>query len=955
MQKKNKPLDGAAYPYQFIAHMHRWKYSALAAAAIAFVGLHAPDAFALALGPITVQSALGEPLRAEIDLPQITPAEAESLRAVTAAPETFRAQGLEYSSTANKVRMQLHRHPDGRTVLRLTGDTPVQDPFVDFVVDARWSKGHITRSYTMLFDPPASRRAPATVAAPAQMAAPASSSSAAASAPRPAAVARPPAVERTPATAPPRAPRNAPASSDGTVAVRQGDTAGRIAGNHRAEGVSLDQMLVAMVRANPEAFIGGNVNRMKAGAVLQMPSQDDALATPAGEARKIVAVQSSDFNAFRRKLAQAAPAAQQAAAERSASGSVQTRMDDTSASAAAPDKLTLSKGAMQGKKSTEELLAQRKQGSAASARAEELAKNISELSKLSAASTASPGDTPAPGAVAAATGAGPAVPNPGITVPAAEPAAAPAAPAPAADVPTQDPPVSDTAAAAATPAEGAATAETTAQVEPTPAPTAPAPAPVPASEPSFLSELLEDPMVPLAGGGLLLLLAGYGAYRVVQRRRDKDPMDSAFLDSRVQPDSFFGASGGQRVDTAGSETTTGGSSLAFSHSQLDAGGDVDPVAEADVYLAYGRDLQAEEILKEAVRHTPTRVSVHAKLGEIYAKRQDRKALEAAATDVYKLTQGQGPDWARMVDLGNTLDPDNPLYRPGGQPTAAASDTAPADSGFASTFKASTETVASAPLSHDGVDLDLDLDFDLPEDALTEAPPSPSSSFADAAATLAAASMAAAATTKPDPEPLTSHDDASWSSALTGPTDPDTGAAPDAMALPVFDLADIDLNLEDTARQSVPPEILEIPETPDIAREDPAGMVDTMPQSLDHLDFSMDELPALDIPEVSIPDVSAPDEASFEMPDSGMLEFDLGDLSLDLDIPDSLTDAGASAETGAHAAAPAAEDPLATKLALAQEFNTIGDSEGARTLIEEVIAESSGDLKARAQRLLSEID
>ena len=204
MQKKNKPLGGAAHSYQFIANMHRWKYSALAAAAVAFMGLHAPDALALALGPITVQSALGEPLRAEIDLPQITPAEAESLRAITAAPETFRAQGLEYSSTANKVRMQLHRHPDGRTVLRLTSDTPVQDPFVDFVVDARWSKGHITRSYTMLFDPPTARRAPATVAAPAQMAAPANSNpGVAASPPRPAAVARAPAIERTPVLCPP--------------------------------------------------------------------------------------------------------------------------------------------------------------------------------------------------------------------------------------------------------------------------------------------------------------------------------------------------------------------------------------------------------------------------------------------------------------------------------------------------------------------------------------------------------------------------------------------------------------------------------------------------------------------------------------------------------------------------------------------------------------------------------
>ena len=83
---------------------------------------------------------------------------------------------------------------------------------------------------------------------------------------------------------------------------------------------------------------------------------------------------------------------------------------------------------------------------------------------------------------------------------------------------------------------------------------------------------------------------------------------------------------------------------------------MDPVAEADVYLAYGRDLQAEEILKEAIRHNPARVSVHVKLGEIYAKRQDRKALEAGAGDVFKLTQGEGPDWARITELGRSLDP-----------------------------------------------------------------------------------------------------------------------------------------------------------------------------------------------------------------------------------------------------------------------------------------------------------
>jgi pilus assembly protein FimV len=101
---------------------------------------------------------------------------------------------------------------------------------------------------------------------------------------------------------------------------------------------------------------------------------------------------------------------------------------------------------------------------------------------------------------------------------------------------------------------------------------------------------------------LVALLAGLGLYRLRGRMR-KPAGETSFLESRLQPDSFFGASGGQRIDThePPSSTTGSSSSMSYSLSQLDAIGDVDPVAEADVYLAYGRDLQAEEILKEAMR------------------------------------------------------------------------------------------------------------------------------------------------------------------------------------------------------------------------------------------------------------------------------------------------------------------------------------------------------------------
>ena len=109
--------------------------------------------------------------------------------------------------------------------------------------------------------------------------------------------------------------------------------------------------------------------------------------------------------------------------------------------------------------------------------------------------------------------------------------------------------------------------------------------------------------------------------------------------------------------------------LVCSNVQPDAIGDVDPVAEADVYLAYGRDLQAEEILKEAMRANPERLAIRTKLLEVYAKRRDTKGYELLAGELYGLTGGQGEDWLRAQELGRSIDPDNPLYEQGGQPNS----------------------------------------------------------------------------------------------------------------------------------------------------------------------------------------------------------------------------------------------------------------------------------------------
>ena len=908
------PLVHAAQPKQLMATMHRWKFSALAAAAAVSVGLYASDASALALGRISVQSALGEPLRAEIELPQITPAEANSLKAQIASPETFRAQGMEYSPAVNGLQVQIDRRADGLSVLRLSSSRPVNEPFVDLVLNASWDSGQIVRSYTMLFDPPSMRRAPAAVTAPAQITAKppvaAPSNAQVETAPRQQ-TARPMATAQ---------PVSAAASSETGVTVRPGDTAGRLANAHRPSGVSLDQMLVAMMRSNPDAFVGGNMNRLKAGAVLQMPDTATAQSVPTSEARQIVATQSRDFNEFRRKLAGSVPSTTIEASSRSASGKVQTQVEDKRPATAAPDKLTLSKGAVQGQKTVDDKLAQDKQADEQAARMAELSRNISELNKIGgtapapaggAAPPSAPGVAVASGAPAAAVTATPAAEAPTV---AATPASAPAATIPA--EPTA-PPATESAAPAAEPAPAAP--------PPPPKPAAAAPASMP-EEPSFIDSLMEDPMIPMAGGGLLLALLGWGAYRIAKRRRNAATagVDSTFMESKLQPDSFFGASGGQRVDTANSDMTTG-SSLAYSPSQLDAGGDVDPVAEADVYLAYGRDLQAEEILKEAVRHNPARTSIHVKLAEIYAKRQDRKALEAIASEVFQLTQASGPDWARVIELGRELDPANPLYQPGGRPgMSAAADTAPSPLGGLSSTQTTALAAAMAPLPPD-----LDLDLDLSPDALTEAPPATPSAFATATAMAASAATLAASH---EPSPVLPEPEATPLPAVA------EMSAEEPQAFAAAPTPELDLNALELPDWDAPPPAAQAPATPPEAQASPQ-----MPE----LDFPLDGLELLDSGIAPLTPVAA--KASTPAPEAD-LDFDLGDLSLDLGAPK----VSAAPPTLPSAPADEPSDPLGTKLALAEEFHAIGDSDGARTLIEEVIAEASGPLKARAQRLLADL-
>ncbi|CAA2103013.1 hypothetical protein VVAX_02044 [Variovorax paradoxus] len=908
------------------------------------MGIASTDASAFALGQLKVQSALGEPLRAEIDVTEMAANEAEGLKINIATAEAFKNAGVPYNSALSDVKATLQRRAGGQYVVRLSGNRPLNDPFIDLLLEANGSSGRIVRDYTVLLDPPTTRQAAASAAAaqvapqiatPTERAAPAARARRERAVPPPVVAEAPAARAAAPSPSPatpvaPAAPARASGGGGEQVTVQRGDTASKIAGAHKPADVSLDQMLVALLLANPDAFVGGNVNRMRAGAVLDLPSAAEASAVPPAEARRTVTAQSRDFGSYRQRLAENAPTSNVAAASRNASGKLQANVEDRNAAASAPDKLTISQGNASAR-AADEKVAQARQAQDSSNRVAELSKNISELNKLkagtgsaapaaaaptpsapsapgipvpvpgssatttpAAASPAAAAPTPAPAAPAPVAAATPAAPEP-VAAPAPAPApAAVEAPAAAASAPVAG---TTEASAAATPAAAASAAVAAPAAAPKPAPKKVV-APPPPPEPTFLEELLDNPLM-LAGGALIALLIGFLLYRVLGRRRE-EMSESVFLESRIPKDSFFGASGGESVDTKNRGDSTV-SSLSYSPSQLDAG-DVDPVAEADVYLAYGRDLQAEEILREALRLNPDRTAIHLKLLEIHAKRRDVRAYESLATEVHKLTGGLGSDWNRVVDMGKDLDPGNPLYESGTSRSgnASAAETAAFAGALASAAKPAAAPAAAAPVVAapppafvpSVAPLDFDLDLSTPPAPAPAPAPAPVQNHAPVGASLPKSAYAPAPTTARPAAPLSN-----GHAATPVDLENDFDTAPGAL-------------------------------TPNTLPGTLADVDNTRPAML------RNALPA----------------------DSGFIEFDMSALA---GLPATPPPSARSGETTRPSPISNSDDngddsPHAVKLSLARELQAIGDVEGARSLVEEVEAESAGDLKSQARQLLAEL-
>ena len=954
---------------------------ALAVAAALAGGVPAP-ADAAGLGRLTVQSALGQPLRAEVEVTSLGLEELGTLSARLAPAEAFRQAGLEYNPALTSLRFAIDRRSNRSAVVRITSTQPINEPFVDLLVELNWASGKFVREYTFLLDPPELRMGRETVAGgtasqqvvpPSVSAAPAPSAQPAPAAPvasTPAAARTP--APRTPAAAPARTVQAAPAPTStgtpGEVTTRTGDTLASIAARVKPADVSLDQAIIAIYDANPSAFFG-SVHQMLAGKRLEVPGRDAMAAVDSAAAQKQILAQAKDFRAYRERLAAAARRVEPAQAGQSAAGTVTARVEDKAAGAAPGDQLKLSRsqgatgkvaGATGSASGASDSSAETQVARDAAVREQQervsaLEKNVADLQQLvelknkqlaelqRQVEAARAAGTTAAGAVA---GAG-AAPVTEATPPAAQqaPAAAPATPsaaAPTAAAPTAAAPTTEPAASAAQPATppaaaagqpAAPTAEPATAAPAAPATTtaadaqapvaakpAPAPMPAPAAEPGFVDQLLANPLTLPGLGAIVLALGAYGMYSVRRRKKaEKFEDDSLTPADAFTANSLFGSTGGQAVDTSNS---------LFATSTRDSGVDVhstevDPIAEAEVYIAYGREAQAEEILKEALKKQPERQAIRLKLLEIYAGRKDPVVFGTLAQEMYDMTGGQNEEWPKVVTLGLSIDPANPLYTGQGDMSAAA----PA----------------------------------VPE-AAPAAPAAPAAGLSGAAGLAAAAGVAATMLgdrmLPGDEEAARPRGAATGSFAETVPMDGEAAAG---------EMPDLDFNLDlDTTigRAASMREAAGIqPESGTPSESDLARAIDGRFE-LPTLDIEPAGS-AFDVGQVSAPAASAGAGEPAALADLGDFKIDLPSLEgLDtrpaIDegpmIGESAGDLGlAAAET---AVAPAVDSSrwqeMATKLDLASAYEEIGDKEGARELLEEVLKGGDTAQQQKARSMLAKI-
>lgn len=826
---------------------------------------------ALGLGELTLKSSLNQPLVAEIELLDIKDLTAAEVVPSLAPAEEFAKAGVDRQAFLNDLSFTPILNPGGKSVLRVTSSQPLSEPMVKFLVQVMWPNGRLLRDYSVLLDP--SKFSPQ--AAAAAQAAPAISA---------------PATGASKVSKP----------EQYTTSAR--DTLWEIAAKNR-NGASIQQTMLAIQALNPDAFIDGNINRLKTGKVLRLPDVVQSTALPQPKAIAEVAAQNAAWRQGRRSGArgqQQVDATRRAGADKAPK---QANAKDNLSLVSAESGKARGKGAAGDSKALnnklavtqESLDATRRDNAELKERMADLQSQLDKLQRLIELKNNQLAKLQADGSAAApAAPTAPAMPAELVAKPEA-PVAAPAAP------------VTEPVVAAVPDAAAAKTDE------------------------DKYGDLLSNPiLLGLVGGGgvlvVLLLLLLWARRRKAQQEAEKHlrmaralSEENEFSEDMELPEGSF----------EGLEVPPPSVKLAPAPAPV-----VEPVpvpaapveratdvlGQAQNHIDGGRLNQAAAILEEAVKLEPQRSDLRLKLMEVYAHQGDRSAFVAEERQLV----ANGDNHARVEELKSRFPAMVAVAAAAGLATAAVA--AELDAQYVKDLLLDEPQAPEPAAPVEG----LDADFDLSLDDLEAASP---------------AVVAAEPESEPELEDFPLDDDLSFGSVLEQQTAPEEN---------LDDLGDFDLDLGadlPAATQSDDDFLLSLE---DDLKDLPAGDVPTVTESaLDDLDLSADfDLSLAD----EMDAVAEPKDAFASELDDVNAELDRLSQSLDqpLDAPSFTAEDAAAEPEEADFDFLSGSDEVATKLDLAQAYIDMGDNDGARDILGEVLSEGSEGQKSEAQEMLARL-
>ncbi|MFQ5487473.1 MAG: FimV/HubP family polar landmark protein [Gammaproteobacteria bacterium] len=936
-----------------------------------FIFLAPLELQALALGDIELHSALNQPLDAQVELLSLGETELEDIDVRLASPEAFDRVGLERPFFLTDLRFALEEK-DGTPYLLITSKQPFKEPFVDFLLEVAWPNGRLLREYTLLLDPPVFLEdTPAAVEAPV----------AAATTAVPGGGQRETAQRATPAAVA-GAVATAAAGSLNYGPVTRSDTLWSIAKQLRSDAsVTVPQVMMALLKHNPEAFYNNNVNELKAGYILRIPDPAAIAEIDPREAERQISLQNQQWQdarkqragqALKRPLGGGEALAAAAMTQKEGAGKPRLRLvvpdtqagetalqgvsDKTAAGASSAAELdTLRRELALALESSE---VGRQENAELRERLTTLEEQISSMQRLLTLRD----DTMTALQSGAVSGAD----------------QTPDAASGAQEVLQQD---SSAQSAAAAPVEDR-------QPQATP--------PAPRREPSqdFISQLLADPMLLGAAGGVALLILAL-AWVMVRRRRGEEGADfqedyqEAVADESPAESAVAVPQDQRPVSTTeeiGETVQDSGDALGFDVFQPDED-EIDTLAEADVYLAYRRFDKAEELLKDAITQEPHRHDYVLKLLEVYVASENRDGFIAQAEALHAVVGEAGSEvWDKVVALGQQFLPEHPLFATDAGGEAAAeggSEESEAEAGLDAQL-AGLSLDDEAAAGDASAEKDDDFAALVEEEQFAAALPSEEISSDD---------MESAAAEEPafgdfgvgeieqkqqeeeldldfDLGDLAELDEQQERDATDSPggeltETPDSAFASDALAPSTADpQEELSTDQQEVAERTIHDDSLDEEGSADSTAEETLSPVQEFAQ-LEELAETV--ISRNDEALTGSAEAMADDSASLVAGDAGEEEARSGDdspaaaaeadLESDIDWLANLDGEGLevdveAAEEGSDLIS--GEDEVSTKLDLARAYIDMGDQESARSILDEVLHEGNDDQKGEAEELIRQI-